>query len=253
VWNELGYLKVIVNMLITYYDEVKYQSGKQDSYWLGGICVDTEGLELIEVKMNELSGDFFGNPMMGKNTEFHAVHIYHGSGIFKGIDLHKRLTCLKSLADIVSMDEISRIYVRIIPDNMAYTSDAPEKVALMYFIEQIDNYYECQKQKGILIGDYDDKGIINRSINDFVGYRNIRTDYARGRKIENLLDTIHFAQSHHSRMLQLADCYIWFKQFLIRPAPTNENTKRFYEYLQQTKVDWSSRSKVWPQEPKWYR
>ncbi len=39
------------------------------------------------------------------------------------------------------------------------------------------------------------------------------SEYHLGTEIKNLIDTVHFTESHLSRLLQLADIHIWCRQF----------------------------------------
>ena len=69
-----------------------------------------------------------------------------------------------------------------------------------------------RKEYGILIGDFEKDQTVSRVIAKLSGYRDNGTPYQFGRDIQRLIDSAHFSHSHHSRMLQLADCYTWFLQ-----------------------------------------
>lgn len=43
----------------------------------------------------------------------------------------------------------------------------------------------------------------------FAQYRSRGTPWDFGIKIEGILDAVHFARSHHSRLIQLADVYLF--------------------------------------------
>ncbi|MCK1738309.1 DUF3800 domain-containing protein [Bradyrhizobium sp. 138] len=64
-----------------------------------------------------------------------------------------------------------------------------------------------QEERTILIGDLDNQEFKNM-IADFARYRTKGTPWDWGIKITSIVDSVHFARSHHSRMIQLADIYL---------------------------------------------
>ncbi|WP_454056699.1 DUF3800 domain-containing protein [Cupriavidus sp. Marseille-Q8015] len=52
------------------------------------------------------------------------------------------------------------------------------------------------------------------SLRSWAGYKSHGTQWASGEVIDHMLDPVHFTHSHHSRMLQLADLFIYMKQFV---------------------------------------
>jgi len=64
------------------------------------------------------------------------------------------------------------------------------------------------KSKSLLIGDLDDQEAKNM-ISSFAEYRQTGTPWDYGIEMKGFVDTVHFARSHHSRMIQLADVYLF--------------------------------------------
>jgi hypothetical protein len=62
--------------------------------------------------------------------------------------------------------------------------------------------------KTFLIGDMDAQQA-SATIREFSQYRAKGTPWAYGIKISSIVDCVHFAHSHHSRMIQLADVYLF--------------------------------------------
>lgn len=46
-------------------------------------------------------------------------------------------------------------------------------------------------------------------VNDFSRFRQRGTPWAYGIELKSVVDSVHFCRSHHSRLLQLADIYMF--------------------------------------------
>ncbi|UZJ39987.1 DUF3800 domain-containing protein [Prosthecochloris sp. SCSIO W1102] len=241
-------------MLITYFDEVKFQEGKQPYYWIGGIVVTPEMVWNLEKLVSKLSCECFSEGTLSKDTEFHAKEIFHRKGNFKGWEnIEKRMSVLLSLVDILNSEpNIGRIYVRIDPAKMISENNIEEK-AFMFFVEKVERYLRDQNQPGMLIGDRDNERVSKQFAETLSHYRAHGTPYLFGIQLTHLIDTVHFTNSHHSRMLQLADLYVWLLQF-------NSNTKQnkhphfvVIEHVRQkTNILIPTKYKIWPTDQSWY-
>ncbi|HAD86582.1 MAG TPA: hypothetical protein DCG48_04400 [Rhodospirillaceae bacterium] len=238
-------------MHLIYYDEVKYDPPKQDRYWLGGICVPSQSVPEIEDEVNSIADDIFGSRTLRRSTEIHGIELCRGNGNFKGREFDLRLDALARLLAILKRDDVFQIIACINPGNLAYTSADPDEIAFMFFIEQVDILLSEKDSLGMLFGDYDEP-MIGRSVASLSQYREIGTDWRRAREITNLIDTVHFARSHHSRLIQLADVFLYCYQF-----ERQENQAPWRAKIAQTIKDsgalFLNKHRFWPQERTWYR
>lgn len=204
-------------MRVIYFDEVKYEKGKQPYYWLGAIAIESTSIQAIEKELDELSKSYFGSPLISRETEFHASDIYHRKKHFKTEKNHsKRLDLLKRLAEIASDDRLDKICVRIEPGAMFMAGDRIPGLAFMYLVERVDAYLTEKDDVGLLIGDRESSSVAKEFAEALSAYRSTGTHYEKGCKVERLIDTVHFTESHLSRMLQLADAFIWLFQFHVQ-------------------------------------
>lgn len=238
-------------MHLLYYDEVKYDPPDQKSFWLGGICTSCDIISRLETDMSAVSQDAFGSSALVKHTEFHGIELCRGKGNFKGKSLEERIELLRRILAILASDDIYRGYVRIIPENMTHTTTKPDEVAFMYLVEKADMLFKQLGTVGMLFGDYDEPNI-GSSVADLSRYREGGTQWVRGRRIENIIDTVHFARSHHSRMIQLADVFLYCLQFSLQSndAPWR---KKIVTAINESGIRNCRFSRVWPSEPIWYR
>ncbi len=72
------------------------------------------------------------------------------------------------------------------------------------FCDLLDDYDE----RAVIFGDYE-KDEMGRDVTDFSSFQARGVTQYRGRSLDRLIDTLYFTQSHHSRLLQLADVVLY--------------------------------------------
>lgn len=238
-------------MHVFYYDEVKYQPPLQSSYWLGGVGAAAAAVPEIEQEMNKIAEGIFGSRVLSKETEIHGIELVGGRGNFKGRDFHERLTWLDQLLAVAAREDVFRVYVKINPENITHSSVPPSEIAFMYLVEQTDSLFKEQGGVGMMFGDYDEP-YIGSSVASLSRFREGGTDWRKGRDIGSIIDTVHFARSHHSRMVQLADVYLYCLQFIRQNNSTGWRLP-VAEKIRSSGILKATRAKDWPVEPRWYR
>ena len=241
-------------MLLAYFDEVKYQEGKQPYYWIGGIVATPEMVKNLEKAVNELSEECFNVATLSKKTEFHAKEIFHGNRNFKNWkNIQQRISILIRLIDVLNSNlELAKIYVRLEPAKMISQENIEDK-AFMFFVEKVDQYLKSQKLPGMLIGDRENERVSKQFAEKLSCYRRYGTPYEFGRELTNLIDTVHFTNSHHSRMLQLADLYVWLLQFRANSDPELYPHSLVINHLRESADAFGPKKyKIWPTDQSWY-
>lgn len=235
-------------MLISYFDEVKPSAQGQPYYWLGGLMLRDDLIQELEAELNQLAHRCFGSYELTQRTEFHATDICTGNRNFRRWrEPGRRLEVLKELAKIIDKpDGVFRVTVRLDVNRIDAAVDY-EAMAFMYFVEKVNQFARSRQTTSILIGDLEHGGVVERSVRNLAQYRQNGTLYAFGQTIGSIVDTVHFAQSHHSRLIQLADTYMWFKQLFHRtdqPAGIKIELMRFLRH--ETDITWEHKYKYWP-------
>ena len=239
--------------MITYFDEVKYQQGQQPYYWLGGLCTGADDIWSLESRVSDLAQSCFGTSTLSATTEFHAAEIFHRKRNFKNWpDVAARIDVIKKLIDIINdHGNVGRIYVRICPDLML--AEDYERKAFMFFVEKVESFLQDRKSPGILIGDRESDKISNDFSEVLSHWRNFGTEYHYGVKLNYLIDTVHFTDSHHSRMLQLADLYVWLLQLCDAPSTSHPKSLILDHVRANNRVVSPNRHKHWPTQQSWLR
>jgi Protein of unknown function (DUF3800) len=238
-------------MLLTYFDEVKPQEPGQPYYWLGGLIISSDMVPTLEADVGVLAVECFGNNAgLTRECEFHATNIAAGAKNFGRLrDPARRFAILKRLYQIIDRpDGVFRVTVRLDVRRIADHLDV-EALALMFLIEKVDIFARVRKTLALLIGDLDNERAVNQAVQNLSQYRAAGTDYQYGHKIDNVIDTIHFSHSHHSRLLQLADAYLWLKQLQSRTDELSELRRDLLEFVRrETNIGWDHKYKRWPPE-----
>ena len=234
-------------MKLIFFDEAKNDDA-YPHYHIGAVCIDEDHLASVEADINTIALAAFGTTALSVATELHAAEIYHRKKNFKDwTDFGKRMDIIIKFAQILSDAEVRLIDVQINCD-LLYAAQVPEEIAFKFLCERANDLVKAEKSLGMLIGDRESDHLAARFSTTLSGYRAHGTDFAFGREIRNLVDSVHFTHSHLSRFLQLADVYTWLLQFKNRNRKSeNERHVALLKGLQQSAIDLSpSKYKKWP-------
>jgi hypothetical protein len=237
-------------MHLVYVDEVKYQPPVQPYYWLGALAFPENAIQGIDARLSSIAAEYFGTSVLNSSNEFHAKHIVHGKGPFKGHQLERRLDLYKQLLDAIDETEsLGRIEIRIDPTKMV-ASEFTNK-AFMFLVEKVDEYMIAQKSLALLIAD-EEREMVGINVRSLSGWKAQGTSYAFGRDISMVVDTIHHTRSHHSRLLQLADIYVYTLAMAASEAE-DYPSKHLVSYARSKEnLLFPSKRKNWPTDQSWY-
>jgi DNA-binding protein len=233
-------------MHLIYLDEVKFSQPNQPFHWLCGLAIPEEKALELDNKAAEIAKWYFGDAVLKKENEFHAKEIIHGKGPYKGHDISRRIELFKQLLNCFSNDpDVGKIEVRIDPSKIVYERHKPDDCAFMFFAEKADSFMKAKSSIGLLISD-DDQEKMSSNVGSLSNYRQYSTDFQMGRKIDKLVDTIHHTKSHYSRLIQLADIYVYTCSLQGKEQDKHAQ-KTIQQYAKsETEVYSASKYKYWP-------
>jgi len=233
-------------MKLIYFDESKHEP-KYPHYHIGGICIDESALQALENLIQSVAVDVFSTAELSRETEFHAKEIFHRKNNFKSWSFDRRIELISKFADILSRNDVDLIDIQVNCNLIRKDANADE-IAFMFFCERVNDLVLAQQSIGMLIGDRESDIIAARYATTLSGYRARSTDFEYGRKISNLVDSVHFTHSHLSRFLQLADIYTWLLQFKNRNRESQSpRHQAIFSILSQEGVNlFPSKYKEWP-------
>ena len=237
-------------MRLVFFDESK-NDNNYNSYHIGGVVVEDRYLLEIEAQINAIAERTFGSTRLTQETEFHAAEIYHRNKNFKEWNnFDERLCVLGQLIAILSLPQVELIDIQINCDLLT-PNQSPEDIAFMFLCERSNDFMKSRQDLGILIGDRENDRSAAKHAGSLSDYKAKGTNFAFGRDITHLVDSVHFTQSHLSRFLQLADIYVWILQFRARNRGSDNLRHRgVFDLLKQDGIDLSPKKyKEWPKHP----
>lgn len=195
-------------MTVIYFDECK-DDPKHGRPWyiVGGLLVESANLRAVEDLVGDIAFRVFKSRELIPETEFHGKDIFNGKAAFKGAKIDDRLAVLDRLLEIIENDGlVRRAYAAIRTDKLKAYARAPS-FAFGYFVERAQRALKTG-ETGLLIADLDDQQA-GKMVADFQKYRASGTPFAHGVDINCIAGSVNFTRSHHSRLMQLADVYVY--------------------------------------------
>ena len=197
-------------MHMCYFDESKH-SEDNPNFYIGGLMIPDRKARDVEAVLSQIVFNFFGTTALAKYSEIHGKDLFHGKGAAKKRKLPERVQVFRDVSRFISDGKIP---VRIVCIDVErhrskYAYPAPEyRLGLMLILERFDEYLEQVGDLGLVFGDYESDEV-TRAVVDFSEYKTQGTPMYFGRELSQLLDTVYFTQSHHSRFLQVADLLVY--------------------------------------------
>src|SRR5262249_54436210 len=121
-----------------------------------------------------------------------------------------------------------------------------------FLVEKIDDYMRQVESVALLIAD-EDQELAGSNVTSLSGFKARGTPFAFGKAIRRIVDTIHHTRSHHSRLLQLADIYVYTLAMVA--AEASDYPKRKHREYARTKANllFPTKYKNWPSEDSWVK
>ncbi|MBO0822436.1 MAG: DUF3800 domain-containing protein [Actinobacteria bacterium] len=192
-------------MLLAYLDE----SYTKERYYVGAVLVPDAAAGPLTKSLDEIVTRVAAEERgLTSETELHAHELVTGKRSWAALRPKMRARigvyhdAIQTIVDhettvIVSGVDITRLHRR-------YSSpDHPHSIALAFLAERIDEEAESRGERALLIADEVDQHDVYRR--DLWGYQRNGTWGYRARTLHHVVDTMYFAPSNASRLLQAAD------------------------------------------------
>jgi hypothetical protein len=156
------------------------------------------------------------NQTKNSATELHGHPMFHGDGDWAGVPPGLRINLYKQAMRAVGEHDV-KIFISGVEEaglKKRYGDEAwhPHDVALRYLLERINDFAKNCGEPALVIADdvaQDDRLRHRKSL------ATIRTEGTGGKSsspLPQIIDTIHFAPSHHSLFLQAVDMVAFLHQ-----------------------------------------
>ncbi|MBO0823057.1 MAG: DUF3800 domain-containing protein [Actinobacteria bacterium] len=208
-------------MLLTYLDE----SYTKARYFIAGLMVPEKEAKSLNADLDLIvDGAAWKYDGIMPTAELHGYDLFSGKRDWEYLTsrVSDRIGIYDNALRVVADHDV-RIVIRSVDIqrlNRRYPTwhDHPHSIVLTHVIERVDEYAKERDEYTLLIADEVDAQDAYRR--DLWRYQRTRTWGYRSRKITQVLDTIHFAPSSASRLVQAADLIA----FITRRAETHVET-----------------------------
>jgi hypothetical protein len=196
-----------VFVLLAYVDE-SYRDIKLKFLMAAVICSEHEAMTLTN-ELDAIVSAFVRNRGMSRYTELHAHDIWHHTGRWECLkdEPAAKMQLMTDCVDAI-VRNASHVVWRAIDvvahENVGYPKTwPPDVVGFQHLLERIERYAKSRNALALVIRDeVDDPNAPRKMLRD---YRGSGTPGYIKSPLPHIVDTIHFAPSDHSRLLQAAD------------------------------------------------
>jgi hypothetical protein len=198
-------------VLLAHVDE-SYRDIKDKFLMAAVICNEQEALALTAA-LDAIVKTVTRSRGMSRYTELHAHNIWHGTGDWADLkdDPAAQIQLMNDCVDAIA-SHASHLVWRAIDvaahQRVGYHETwPPDVVGFQHLLERIEKYAKNQDALALVIRDeVDDPNAPRKMLR---AYRGSGTPGYMSSPLPHIIDTVHFAPSNHSRLLQAADIYAY--------------------------------------------
>lgn len=218
-------------MLLAYLDE----SYTDTRYYMGAVVVPDRAVKSLTAALDEIVGRAAARyEGIGGQTELHAHELVAGKKAWKPLHplLRVRIQIYHDAVQAIADHDVDVLVrgVDIPRLNARYTQpDHPHSIVLGHLIERINDLATDRGEWALMIADEIDQQDTYRQ--DLWHCQKNGTWGYRARPIDRIVDTIHFAPSNVSRLLQAADLVTYLCRRRHAHTETNEKSEREWAAL----------------------
>lgn len=219
-------------MLLTYVDE----SHSRGVYYLGALlCPEAEAIPLATALDAVVEQAAWDHGHIAPDAELHGYDIFQGKGDWADLKHKVRARIdvyAKALQAIADRDV--KVILRGVDRNRlkaryGENHDHPHSITLTHLIEQVDIFAKGNNDLALIIADEcEGQDQYQRNLRT---YRTAGTWGYKARKITTVVDTMHFASSRASRLLQAVDLVAFLYHRIQVGADNDPRAKKANEAL----------------------
>lgn len=195
-------------MLLCFVDE----SNTTDSFGFAGVIADEHATKSLTQQLNTVMNQASVDYAVPRETELHGYPLFHGKEAWSGVGARARVQVFEDAIDRIVAADVT-ILLRSVSASALAARQArehypvifpPEQVCFQHILQRLDALCGTRACHALIIAD--ERNDRERHRARFATYQTRGTPgvYMHS-TLSRLLDTVHFAPSHHSRMLQAAD------------------------------------------------
>ncbi|MDI1327999.1 MAG: DUF3800 domain-containing protein [Brevundimonas sp.] len=200
-------------MFLAYLDESGNTGARPDPdqpiHLIGCLLVEDSQVRPLEDALAEVVNRRFPLLCRRPGFELHAADLYGGSGWAKGVAPQVRIDTIGEIVDAVSRHSDSFSYFGV--DKLRSFANAhPHRIAFQFLVENLEPYLQRKGALGLLVAD-ENHEVSQNLIDDFAIFKEFATTWGyKSVKVQSIIDSVHFVQSHNNRIIQAVDMLTYF-------------------------------------------
>lgn len=216
-------------MLLTYVDE----SYTKDRYYIAGLAIHHDAVRSLETAIADVVRRAHGvYPGLSYSSELHGYPLFQGKEDWQHLQPRQRIGIYNEVFQAIADHDV-QVFLRglDLPSQARRYArcDPPHDVVLQHLLERVDAYASATDQAALVIADELQEHDRHRSnLSDF---RRYGTPGYLSSELPRIVDTIHFAPSHHSRLLQAADLVAFLHRRRQTHVETDPRARKANEVL----------------------
>jgi len=210
-------------VLLTYVDE----SYTDDWFIMAALLVDGPAAVALTQELNRVARRAAIAYGLDVDPELHGYEIFHGSGSWGDVPVRARVGVFDDVVEAVASHDV-RVILRAMDrvgqrERYGYVEPA-HTVVLSHLLERIDECVIGLGEYALVIADEVDTEARHRA--DLSSYRQFGTEGYRTSKLTRIVDTLHFAPSSDSRLVQASDVLAFLYRRVHTIQETDERSRK---------------------------
>jgi hypothetical protein len=204
-------------VLLSYVDE----SYTDDWFVMAALLVDGPAAVALTQELDRVAAAAAIAYGLGPDVELHGHEIFQAKRAWSAVPVRARVGVFDDVVEAVAGQDVQVIAraMDVVGQRARYSRpEPPHTVVLQHLLERIDECVTGLGDHALVIADEVDAQAKHRA--DLSSYREVGTAGYRHRKLTRIVDTLHFAPSSSSRLVQAADVIA----FLYRRVFTNQES-----------------------------
>lgn len=215
-------------MLLAYMDE----SFSKDWYFMAALLCDGAGAQSIGAGLDDVVRKAVTAHGVPADAELHGYELFQGEGWWKDVPPRVRIGVYNQAFQVIA-EHGEALVLRGMDcagqrERYKYP-EPPHTVVLQHLLERVNDYCRSKGHHVLAIADEVGEQAVHRS--DLAHYRQHGTGGYRSQKLTQIVDTLHFAPSDASRLIQAIDLVTFLYRRTTCHTETDTRAKRANEAL----------------------
>ena len=181
----------------------------QPIHLIGCLIVEDVRVRPLEDDIAAIAVRHFGEAATQRRFELHGADLYSGNGVFRDFPPPVRIAAAKDAISAIAAHASAFGYAGV-NKLKSQAGDHPHRIAFQLVVEGLQPWLKHRGALGLIVAD-ENQEVAQDLIDDFALFKAHYTTWGYRRlPVENIVDSVHFVQSHNNRIIQGCDLLTFF-------------------------------------------